>query len=189
MSFISVQSLSHVWLFATPWTASWQSSLSITNFPVHHQHHHQLSHAWLFVTPRTIQSMEFFRPDYWSGQPFPFSRGSSQPRDQTEDRGYITRLGFGQHPDLISTGMSCVTAYLEFWLGRGFPGGSSAPWVRLLPTELMHACVLSCFSHVWLCVTPWTIAFQDPLSMGFPRQEYWNGLPCPPLGDLPEPGI
>ena len=38
-------------------------------------------------------------------------------------------------------------------------------------------------------VTPWTVAHQAPLSMGFPRQEYWSGLPCPPPGDLPDPGI
>ena len=37
--------------------------------------------------------------------------------------------------------------------------------------------------------TPWTVACQAPLSMGFSRQEYWNGLPCPPPGDLPDPGI
>ena len=36
--------------------------------------------------------------------------------------------------------------------------------------------------------TPWTIAPQAPLSMGFSRQEYWRGLPCPPLGDLPNAG-
>ena len=36
-------------------------------------------------------------------------------------------------------------------------------------------------------VTPWTIACQAPLSMGFPRQEYWNGLPFPSPGDLPHP--
>ena len=36
---------------------------------------------------------------------------------------------------------------------------------------------------------PWTAAHQVPLSMGFSRQEYWNGLPFPPLGDLPNPGI
>ena len=51
------------------------------------------------------------------------------------------------------------------------------------------ACVLSCFSHVWLYVTPWTVAHQAPLSMGFSRQEYWSGLPCPSPGDLPDPGI
>ena len=38
-------------------------------------------------------------------------------------------------------------------------------------------------------VTPWTVACQAPLSMGFCRQEYWNELPCPPAGDLPSPGI
>ena len=47
----------------------------------------------------------------------------------------------------------------------------------------------SCFSHVWLFVTPWIVAHQAPLSMGFPRQEYWCGLPFPSPGDLPEPGI
>ena len=38
-------------------------------------------------------------------------------------------------------------------------------------------------------VMPWTVAYQAPLSMGFPRQEYWSGLPFPPPGDLPDPEI
>ena len=42
---------------------------------------------------------------------------------------------------------------------------------------------------VRLCVTPWTVAHQAPLSMGFSRQDYWSGLPFPPQGDLPDPGI
>ena len=37
-------------------------------------------------------------------------------------------------------------------------------------------------------VTPWIVACQAPLSMGFPRQEYWSGLPVPSPGDLPDPG-
>ena len=49
--------------------------------------------------------------------------------------------------------------------------------------------VLSRFSHVLLFVTLWTVARQAPLSMGFSRQEYWNGLPFPPPGDLPDPRI
>ena len=44
-------------------------------------------------------------------------------------------------------------------------------------------------SRVRLFVTPWTVARQAPLSMGFFRQEYWSGLPCRPPGDLPDPGI
>ena len=45
------------------------------------------------------------------------------------------------------------------------------------------------FSRVWLCVTLWTRARQSPLSMGFFRQEYWSGLPCPLPGDPPNPGV
>ena len=44
-------------------------------------------------------------------------------------------------------------------------------------------------SRVRLFATPWTVAHQAPLSMGFSRQEYWNGLPFPSPGDLPGPGI
>ena len=51
------------------------------------------------------------------------------------------------------------------------------------------ACLLSRFSHVWLCVTLWTVALQAPLPIEFSRQEYWSGLPCPPPGGLPDPGI
>ena len=49
--------------------------------------------------------------------------------------------------------------------------------------------MLNRFSHVLLFVTSWTVAHQAPLSMGFSRQEYWSGLPCPPPGYLPDPGI
>ena len=45
------------------------------------------------------------------------------------------------------------------------------------------------FSHVQLFVTPWTVTYQAPWSMGFSRQEYWSGLPFPSPGDLPNPGI
>ena len=55
--------------------------------------------------------------------------------------------------------------------------------------SLLCACELSHFSPVWLLVTPWTLAHQAPLCMGFSCQEYWSGLLCPPPGDLPYPGI
>ena len=53
----------------------------------------------------------------------------------------------------------------------------------------MSACMLSRFSSVSFFATPWTVAHQAPLSMGFSWQEYWSGLLCPPPGDLPNPGI
>ena len=50
----------------------------------------------------------------------------------------------------------------------------------------MHACVcVLALSRVQLFVTLWTIRHQAPLSMGFPRQEYWSGLPFPPPGIFP----
>ena len=51
------------------------------------------------------------------------------------------------------------------------------------------ALVLLLLSRVCLFATPWTAARQAPLTMGFSRQECWNGLPCPPPGDLPDLGI
>ena len=50
-----------------------------------------------------------------------------------------------------------------------------------MPAKSLHSCLS--------LVTPWAIACQAPLSMGFSRQEYWSGLPCPTAGDLPHPGI
>ena len=49
--------------------------------------------------------------------------------------------------------------------------------------------MLSHFSRVQLFTASWTVAHQAALSMGFSRQEYWSQLPCPPSGDLPDPGI
>ena len=54
---------------------------------------------------------------------------------------------------------------------------------------ILCGCVLSRLSHVQLFVNLWNIAFQAPLSMGFSKQEYWSGLPCPFSGDLSNSGI
>ena len=48
---------------------------------------------------------------------------------------------------------------------------------------------MNSLSRVWLFVTPWTVAYHAPPSMGFSRQECWSGLPFPSPGDLPNPGI
>ena len=59
------------------------------------------------------------------------------------------------------------------------------------PCLYVYVCVCVCelLSHVQLFATPWTVAYQAPLSMVFSRQEYWSGLPFPSPGDLPQPGI
>ena len=57
----------------------------------------------------------------------------------------------------------------------------------MLSSKQLQACQLA--SAVPDFTTPWTVARQAPLSMGLSRQGYWRGLPCPPPGDLPDPGI
>ena len=65
----------------------------------------------------------------------------------------------------------------------------SQPFFKVKVGHVLMCCAwASSLSRVWLCY-PWAVARQAPLSMGFSRQEYWGGLPCPPPGDLPSPGI
>ena len=77
--------------------------------------------------------------------------------------------------------------------------GSSDPWGSVFPV-CTHSRQCACPDSLSVCVLSrsvvsdsfqpqWTIARQAPLSMGFPRQEYWSGLPFPPAGDLPDPGM
>ena len=72
--------------------------------------------------------------------------------------------------------------------GEHWPPGSPKlrPWIQQPPRCVSVHCH---FSHVPFSVTPWTVGHQASLSMGFSRQEYWSGLPFPPQGDLPIPGI
>ena len=67
----------------------------------------------------------------------------------------------------------------------------------MLQNHISNRCLLNCCGgggglFAKSCptlATPWTVAHQAPLSMGFSRQEYWSGLPFPSPGDLPHPGI
>ena len=62
------------------------------------------------------------------------------------------------------------------------------PWDSGTPVWTLCVCAKS-LSRVQLFVTPWTVARQASLSMGFSRQKYWSGLPFPSPGDLPDAGI
>ena len=59
-------------------------------------------------------------------------------------------------------------------------------WLLLLAYILFK---VKSLRHVRLFVTPWTVAYRVPLSMGFSKQEYCSGVPFPSPGDLPDPGI
>ena len=72
-----------------------------------------------------------------------------------------------------------VYTWLYIQIGRGT---EAIKWFK----KKKCVYVLSC---VWLFATLWTVAHQAPLSTVFPRQEYWSGLPFPPVENLPNPGI
>ena len=74
---------------------------------------------------------------------------------------------------------------LSFWTKNSILAWSLS---IIVPTNVLCcSCVPSHFSRLWLFATPWTVAFEALLSMGSSRQEYWNGLSCPPAGGLPDP--
>ena len=78
-------------------------------------------------------------------------------------------------------------AWLTTWRGRNAPQGErkSAFWWGSVSIPPLSC---SCAVMSWLLVTPWTVACQAPLSVGFSRQEYWRGLPFLTPGGLPDPG-
>ena len=86
-------------------------------------------------------------------------------------------------PGCFFIALDCEYHKQNKWILRASRSGIETP------VEFYVSIVLSRFNHVQLFVTLWTVAHQNPLSMEFSRQEYWNGLLCPPLGDLPDPGI
>ena len=126
-----------------------------------------LSRVWHFMTPWTVAhqaplSMGFPGQDYWSGLPFPSPGDLPNPR------------------------IKPVSLHWQNYSLPLSPLGSRRYWLADVCVCMLHICML-----LQPCPTLWdpvTVAHQAPLSMGFSRQEYWSGLPCPPPGDLPDPG-
>ena len=129
-----------------------------------------LSCVRLFVTSWTVQSMEFSTPEYWS-----------EVGSLSLFQGIFPIQGF-------NPGLPHCRRILYQLSHKGSPNINIIIYNTSIYTYVF-ACVFSCFSHVQLCVTPWTVDCLSPLSMGFSQQEYWNGLSCPPPEDLPNPEI
>ena len=104
----------------------------------------------------------FSRQEYWSGVPFPAPR------------------------DLFIPGIKLTSLMSSTLAGRFFT--ISTTWEALSPVVFIGSGGLVAKSCPSL-VTPWTVACQAPLSMGFFRQEYWSGVPFSLSGDLPDPGV
>ena len=119
-------------------------------------------------------------PDFGAGRHSPWGQVLSTWDRQT----VASRLSVTV--DLART--SVFLSHLQNW--RGNP-----PWKDCV--EMEKICIKptvyrrksESVSHFWLFVTPWIITCQPPLSMGFPRQEYWSRLLFPSPGDLTDPGI
>ena len=89
-------------------------------------------------------------------------------------------IAFMCHTVLGSPGYSLTSSFMPCFTGAWKQGSVT------LGITFPNVWLLSC---VQLLVTPWTVAYEAPLSMGFSRQEYWIGLPFPSPGDLPDPGM
>ena len=82
------------------------------------------------------------------------------------------------------------TYFPQNWCSKGSRCEETYWWASLSILIDSNVCSgAQSLSHVCLFVTPWTVACQAPLSMGFSRQVYQTGLPFPLAGDLPDPGI
>ena len=105
----------------------------------------------------------------------------------------LSNFTFTFHFHAVEKEMAAHSSVLDWRIpGTGEPGGlpsMASHRVRHDWSELAVAAALSCFSHLWLFATVWSVAHKAPLSMGFSRQEYISGLPCPPPGCLADPGI
>ena len=132
-----------------------------------------LSRVRLFATPWTVayhapSSVGFSRQEYWSGLPFPSPEDLPNPGIEPGS------------PALRADALPFEPPGKTHLMGTA----------DLLEKTLMLGKVkVKSPSHVRLFATPWTVAYQGPLSMGFSRQEYWSGLPFPSPRDLPDPGI
>ena len=77
----------------------------------------------------------------------------------------------------------------EVWLFTTPWAAARQASLSLTVSNFAQVCSVLSRSVVSSFATPWTVAAQAPLSMGFSREEYWSGVPCPPPGDLPDPRI
>ena len=123
------------------------------------------------------------RQEHWSRLPFP------SPMHENEkgkwSRSVVPTLSDPMDWSLPGSSVHGIFQAKECWSGVPLP----APVVRACKSAVVCC---SCCLVTKLCSTPtipWTVALQAPLSMRYPRQEYWSGLPFPFSGDLPDSGI
>ena len=118
-----------------------------------------------------------FRQEYWSGLPFPSPGHLPGP--------VIEARSPSLQADRSFTEWATREAHSHWSLWRK---SNNLEYISTMICILL-LCVCYFLSHVRLFASPWTVPSQAPLSMGFSRQEHWNGLPFLSSEDLPNPGI
>ena len=142
-----------------------------------------LSHCWVSLVDQKIENQTGMQETWVQslGWEDPLEKGIST-HSSSLAWGILWREEPGKLQSMGSWGVE------HNWVTSTFTLTSQCRMISA-KTELLQACMLSHFSHVQLFVTPRTIVLQAHPSMGFPRQEYWSGLPFHSPGDLPDPRI
>ena len=195
--------LSHVQLFAAPWTVALKAPLS----------------------------MEFSRKEYWSGLPLPTPGALPDPGIKpTSLVSLVSPTLAGRFFNISATwegpGLIISGFFFHWWKLKHYFTRSSIDYFWIIKRKYLMCTVyeeiyelseinswkhiMILLSHIYIrlktykdyniglkwsrsvvsnSATPWTVAYQAPLSMGFSRQEYWSGLPFPSPGDLPNPAV
>ena len=174
-----------------------------------------LSCVQLFVTPWTITfraplSLEYSRQEYWNGLPFPTPgtmktwTPSHMPIKLLLKVFLLIFLSIYTQCTLIIFILQLITFYKSLNSGfiyKSHTDKSCFTKMHLFKSTLKYILIDKCHQLIYtesesevakscpILWTPWTVAYQAPLSMGFSRQAYWSGLPFPSPGDLPNPGI
>jgi len=103
---------------------------------------------------------------------------------------YFLTWKFAQRKDLEPKYPRCRKAHIMSGVMTAKEPSIAKPSAITEEKNWLIVCMYVCeLNRVCLLMTPWTVAHQAPLSIGFPRQEYWSGLPWPPPGDLSNLGI
>ena len=141
------------------------------------------------LTCQAPPSLGFSRQEHWSGLPFPSPMHESEKWKWSRSVMSDPQQPHGLQPSrLLHPWDFPGERVRSLQTMRSFRGTQLLVTTRG-STEMSIKYCVCILSLVQLFATPWTVAHKAPLSMGFPRQEYWSGLSFPPLGDLPNPGI
>ena len=149
---------------------------------------------YYFLMSTSVPTIESQRGSQWESPPASHAMAATPAcsaaaglrtvwgKPQGRGRSGCYRGGQGRYIEgpLASTNICRVSAASPAWVPKFF---------HVLGQVCVCACLLGRFSRVQVFETPWIITCQAPLIMGFSRQECWSGLPCPPPGDLPHPGM